>query len=301
MRRVIAEVLVVAAAWPSLSAFAQHDEVGVGAHRGQLSLTYQYISTNNLAAATGTIPTGPTHAHVINFEIDYAVSDRWTFSAGLPLVTKRYKGDFPHDPLTIVPPRTESRFIDDGSYHTYFQDWHIGASYLVKSDPIAIAPFASLGIPSNDYPFFAQAAVGQNLKRVELGTSLAYQPPFLTVYFNLAVSRAFVEKTLGHSVDHWRFDGEVGYFVRPRVAVNLLISGKEGDGLSPSDFPPPRNTELWYQHDRLTRHNYVNMGVGAHWMLSDRQRLSAALLRMVHAEDVQILKYAVSIGIARSF
>lgn len=292
-----AALLVLQHAAPAFTQEAQSSEP-----RGAMGLTYQYINAANLAAPGSVIPTGPTDTHSLNFAVDYAIGTRWTLNASLPLITKRYKGRFPHNPLGIIPPKTDVEFIDDGHYHTSFQDLHVGAHYLATSETaaVSVAPFVSLGIPSNDYVFFAQAAVGQNLNRLELGTSIAYQPPFLNLYMNLDVSRVLVEETLGFNVDHWRLDAEVGRFLTPRLAASTFISIKEGNGFYPTEFPS-RTDEFWFQHDRLTRHNYVNFGFAANLTLNARDRLTFSAVKAVHTEAVFITRYAVSAGVTRAF
>jgi hypothetical protein len=304
-RRVVWRRLALCAAslLLSLSArpgFAQ--ETAPTEARGAMSLTYQYINAANLAAPDLVIPTGPTDTHALNFAVDYAIGTRWTLNASLPLITKRYKGRFPHNPLGIIPPKTDVEFIDDGHYHTSFQDLHVGAHYRATSDAsaVSVAPFVALGVPSNDYVFFAQAAVGQNLNRLEVGTSIAYQPPFVNLYLNLDVSRVIVEETLGFNVDHWRLDAEVGRFLTPRLALSTFISVKEGNGFYPTEFTS-RTDEFWFQHDRLTRHNYVNFGFAATWALSEHNRLTFSAVKAVHTEAVFITRYAVSACVSRAF
>jgi hypothetical protein len=77
---------------------------------------------------------------------------------------------------------------------------------------------------------------------------------------------------------------------------------REGNGLEfPDDFPPPRTTEWWYQHDRMVQHNYINAGLGMRWALNERYELDLAAMTMVHADQVHVMKYAVNIGLSRSF
>ena len=61
-------------------------------------------------------------------EVDYSMNDRWELFGGLPFITKRYNGSRPHDPATLSLNVNES-FIDDGDYHSDFQDLTIGVRY----------------------------------------------------------------------------------------------------------------------------------------------------------------------------
>lgn len=264
---------------------------------------YQNIHVDGFSSSIGTLPIGTVDIHNIDFEIEYELNDRWTLFGGIPWIRKRYRGPGPHDPLLIVPPRTDSEFIDNGSYHSSFQDLHVGARYLAKSGPtFAIAPFVEFGIPSNDYTFFAHSAVGQQLDRFEVGTDVSYRTPFRDFYFNWRVGYVFVEETLGVNIDHVRFDTEIGYFLNPNLSVKLMALVKEGNGLVfPDDFPPPRNDEWWFQHDRMVRHNYANAGLGVDWQYNNRSRLSFSMMTMVHAEQVHEVDRIVTMGLARSF
>jgi hypothetical protein len=270
-----------------------------------MNFTYQYFETDGLGGTdVGTINTGKTYGHAVDFEFNQAFKDKWMFTAGLPLITKRYEGSAPHNPATIIPPVTDSEYLDDGDFHSDLQDLRVGIRYLAKDGPVIVEPYAMLGLPSNDYTFFAQAAVGPNLERLEIGVDITYQPPFSNFFFRFSPAREFVEEVLGYNLDHWRFDGEVGYFFNAAIAARLFISGRDGNGLEVVDFPNTpavRTSHYWYHHDQTTRHNYVNAGVGVDWALNEQNRLTTALLRMVHADDVHALKYAVSVGVSRSF
>jgi hypothetical protein len=86
-------------------------------HRGQMVLAYQDSEAQNLAGTDVTIPTSPIKIRLFDFAVDYALNDRWSISAGLPLISRSFfDPNRGHDPLRIIPPHTESEFIDDGSF-----------------------------------------------------------------------------------------------------------------------------------------------------------------------------------------
>lgn len=285
---------------PSLGFTADLPEESSPGH-GRFFVSYQYIHVDGFEATTGTLPIGTTDTYALNFEIDYQFNERWGIDFGIPLIRKRYQGSGPHNPMLIVPPQ-DAEFIDTGSYHTSFQDWHLALRYKVLEGTFGIEPFIALGVPSNDYPFFAHSAVGQNLTKVDVGTSFTLQPGLSDAFYRLDVSYVFVEKTLGVNIDHWRLTGEAGYYFTPRFSARAFFLLKEGKGLDfPDDFPPPRNTEYWYQHDRMVRHNYINAGLGINWSINENYQVSFSAFTMVHADQVHIVKYALTAGISRSF
>jgi hypothetical protein len=273
------------------------------AGHGNVSVAYQYISVDGFEASQGEIDIGTVDTHTLYFEIDYHLSDRFTLVAGIPYVRERYKGSFPHDPLALDPPRPDVENVDQGDWNSDFQDFHIGARYLLKdSDTLQVEPFAIFGTPSNDYPFFGHAAIGQNLNRFELGSSFVYIPPISDAWYGLDLAYVFVEETLGVNIDHWNIRAEAGYFFSQNLAGRAFILHKQGGGLTfPDEFPPPRTDEKWYQHDRLIKHNFTNFGIGIDYSLSENYRLTSSILTMIRAEQVHKVRYAITVGLTRSF
>ena len=269
---------------------------------GEISLSYQYIHVDGYEASFGKLDIGTTDTHIVNFEVAFAVSSRWSVSLGIPLIRKRYKGSLPHDPQSIVPP-VDQENIDDGKYRTGFQDFHLGVSYRAWQTPnLTVSPFMSYGTPSEDYIFFGNAAIGQNLWKLNVGVDLAYVPSLSYWFFRFAPSYEFVEETLGVNVNNWRLNAAVGYFVTDRISLNAFVLAKEGRGLDfPEDFPPPRNDEFWFNHDRMARHNYVNLGLGMDWQIDRVHHLSLSWMTMVHADQTHIMQDAVTIGASRTF
>jgi hypothetical protein len=273
------------------------------AGHGNVSVMYQYISVDGFESSQGEIDIGTVDTHVLYFEVGYHLTDRMTLIAGIPYVRERYKGPFQHDPLALDPPRPEVENVDQGDWNSDFQDVHFGVRYLVKdSGTLRIEPFALAGVPSNDYPFFGHAAIGQNLKRIEIGSSFTYVPPISDAWYRLDLGYAFVEETLGVNIDHWNIRAEAGYFFSQHLTGRAFFLHKQGHGLTfPEDFPPPRTDEKWYQHDRMIKHNFTNFGVGLDWTMSDTYTVSSSVLTMVRAEQVHKVDYAISLGLARSF
>ena len=300
--RIVQSACVVIVLSHSLQSASHAADGASRAGHGSISISYQYNYVDSIEVSTGTIPIGDVDTHTLNLDLDYHLTDRVTLSAGIPFVRKRYKGSFPHDPLLLNPPRTDVENVDQGKWNTSFQDFHLGARYLAMESPLIIEPFVFLGVPSHDYPFFGHAAVGQNLWKLDVGSSFTYFPPISDAYYSLDLAYVFVEKTLGVDVSHWRVRVDAGYFFRPRLSGRLFVLLKDGDGLVfPDNFPPPRDNELWYQHDRLIKHNYVNVGAGLDWTLNERYHASTSIMTMTHAEQVHKMRYAVIFALSRSF
>jgi hypothetical protein len=237
---------------------------------------------------------------LIDFAVSYRITDRWTVNAGLPVISREWKGGPSHNPLNIVPPQYDSEFVDDGHFHTFAQDLRLGAGYLLLEQPVSLEVHLEYGIPASDYPFFAASAVGRNLQTIEVGATAAYRPPFLPWYFSLRTGYVMTDEVLGIDTNAVRVTADATRFVNAQVALNVFITSKNGKGISPPQTPD-FTSELWYRHDQIIRHNYANLGLGVNWALGDRHVLNFTLLKMIHAEDVFELRDALSVTLSRSF
>ena len=295
-------MLCLVLALPALAADdLQSLDGGHTAGSGSISLRYQNIAVSEFDTSKSQVDIGEVLTQNLYLELNYALTDRWQISAGLPYIKKRHRGAGAHDPLLLVPPRPEVPFVDDGNYHSDFQDFSLGVSYLWIADPVIVEPFARLEIPSDDYPHFGNAAVGQNLWKAEIGVDLTKFMPFSDWYFRAETSYTFVEETLGVSVNHFRFNGEAGYFFSEAVAGKWFVLAKHGKGNDAGGGPPDRTTEAWYQHDRMARHSYVNTGVGADWYFHENYQLSGSVMTTVWGKTVHLVDIAWGMAITRYF
>lgn len=288
-------------------AFSEENELllmedDYGAGHGHFSVYYQYIHVDGFEGLNGKVPIGTVDTHSLLFDIQYFLTDRLSIEAGIPFVRKRYNGTRGHDPLSLNPPRPEVPFIDDSSWNTDFQDIHFGARYIAKRGSFRIEPFIFMGVPVQDYPHFGHSAVGQNLWKVETGVRFTLVPQISDAWYLLDVGYVFVEETLDNSIDHWLTRVEAGYFFKPNLSGRLFLIHKDGDGLTSArqDFPD-RTTERWYQHDRMVKHNYTNVGAGLDWYVNPKYVLGVSLMTQIRSEQVHIMEYTITAQFSRSF
>ena len=269
---------------------------------------YQFVRTGDFDSGIGDIDIGNTEAHVLVLSTEYAFDDRWSLTASLPWIRKRHTGALPHNPFLDLQPEyvpSDAEVIDDGDYHSNFQDLFIGINYLIPRGRFTLQPMINAGMPSNDYPFYGHAAVGKDLWQVQVGSGFAYTPHISRFFFGGAVRYVFIESHLGVDVDHWLLDAEVGYSWTPTLSTRLFLNAKVGNsGLEfPDDYPrlPPDGDETWYRHDQITKHNFVNGGLGVDWRMNAEYVLSASALTMVRPDQVNAIEYAGRIGVTRLF
>jgi len=301
-------------------AFAQGQKKGDSSIR----LEYQYIQTGSFYSHGQEFNYWTTDSQVAMISGDYAINDRWTVFAALPYVSKRFVsevdwGGDPHNPndpywVDFVPP--DKRFWDDGEYHSDFQDFSIGISYLVEKGPWTFNPYISYGVPASDYPFFAKAAIGLNLWTLPVGTTISYVPYFSDWHFDGNVAYVFSEEPLGINVDYWLVHLSAGYWFKPNLSVDAFLSLKYvRDGVSlfhpefvnpnatndPPIYPDDWDTEQWWHHDRMIRNRNLNFGIGFDYFFNPEWKVSGSGFQSIWTDETNEVDFAFTLGVTRYF
>lgn len=275
---------------------------------GSVSVGYQntYVDGMLLPIPGGKAPS-TVRIQSITLDVDYFFADRWSVELGIPFVEARYHGP-PHCPTTLPPqcsgqpalsqPHPESRFLDDGYYHGAWQDWTLGLAYHENVNDYLLTPSVTAYLPSHNYTFFANAAVGQDVPKLEVAIDLAHQFDFTNVYYRVRAGHVFAKKTLGQSIDHNKLDLELGYFLDETWTVKVFGVGKKGNGYT---GPYDQTTELWYHHDQRAPHNYAALGAGFDYHINDKYTVSTTLQSLVWGQIVFDFKYSLDVHLTREF
>ena len=282
---------------------------------GALTMTYQYVGDHfHLNGKGEKVAAGKITGQSVQLRLDYGLTSRLAVHVAVPFATKRYVGAFPHNPDPFDPPDDGEDHdhddhehigrIDDGDYHGGWQDPSVGLRWRWREKPWAITPFANYSWPSHDYTYFAHAALGTRQRRLALGVTAGRQfgPRFQRLYAQGSYSYTFVEKAFDISVDYSTVTGEVGYFFTPNVSGRVFATYRKTHG--GLDFPfdfPSRTDELFLNHDRVQRIDYLNYGLGVGWRLNDRYALSANWMTTGWGENGHAIHNAWTVGISRSF
>ena len=123
---------------------------------GNVFVTKHFLGTTANPGDSVETDNGHIRGQSVAMEAGYGITDRLAVSVGVPLTINKYYGPKPHYP---VKGATSGFTIDDGLYHSTFQDYTIAARYQLVNDAIAVAPFVAAVIPSHDYAIFAHSAV----------------------------------------------------------------------------------------------------------------------------------------------
>lgn len=267
---------------------------------GVVSLLYGNSVSDRHYLPTVRYDIGRIDGHSVLLDLTYGVSDRTAVSIALPLVTARYRGDFPHD-------GTKAELTDDGRWHSDWQDVRFGIRHNLVRGPVVVTPFIGGLVPSHDYEFFAHAAVGRRIWGVQAGVAAATLLDAMTsgLFVQGRYSYSFVQRTVGVRPNHSNADLELGYFITPSLRVIVLGNAQVSHG--GIDLLPREQAVLVLtpeqrrHHDQIDRVNYLKVGIGASVDLTDQLGIFASYGRQVAGRNGHEMKRAVSVGMSWSF
>ena len=235
---------------------------------------------------------GHIDANTMLFDVTYGVSDRMAVTVGLPMVTSRYRGSFPHRPITL----------DDGNWHTSAQDFRLNVRYNVFRGPVHITPFIGSYLPANDYEYFAHAAPGRQLKEMATGVSAGRLFAELGLVLQGQYAFNFSQGALDYSRRFSTASVESAYFLTTRLRLMASASGRIGH----TGIDLPVNGALltpdqFLHHDQISRESFFNLGGGTAISITDTTDLFVAYSRTVTGRNTHATDRGLSIGMSWSF
>jgi len=257
LRRGSFTLVAVLAAATIASAQAWVPPAGVGS----VNVLYQTIDNTSHILADGSRLDGyDSISRGVLFEIDYALTDRFSLSAGLPYISAKYLGPLPS--FSALP-------IDEcHCWNRGWQDFGVTARYNLANGAFALTPSVSFGVPSHDYSFFGEAVVGRNLREVRLALAAGHRLDAISP--RLAVqgqySYAFVEKVFDVPNNRSNAAVESAFVISRKLSARAVFSWQRTHGgLLAEEFTTP---ELFEQFDRLVRDHNFHIGAGASYSFS---------------------------------
>lgn len=284
---------------------------------GRIFIGLQAARTEGLVTGTGEhFCSGcATDVRSMNLGVEYWLDEHWSVQASLPFISKRALNDpGRHNQNRLVVPHPESTFIDDGKYHSAWQDWQLGLIHHTSLGAFDIASHAVLTYPSHDYIFFASAPVGQGLKKLRIGADVSRRMGQSNFHYSVGYSYEFVERIEDIQVKGVQYGNinadnqyvrlSAWYDFSPQLSVRLFGNRRTGKGLSNNDMnriDSAQTSELWYQHDRLLQYNYAIAGLGSTWRFNEKWSVSASAATMVWVRVNHDMKYAYEFQLLRDF
>jgi hypothetical protein len=261
---------------------------------GTVSVQFQDAFVKYHQLPTVRLDRGHISGETLLVDFTYGLTDRVAVSVSLPWVASKYDGLRPHQ----FP-------IDDGSYHSTFQDFRFDVRYNVARKSVVVTPFVGTILPSHGYEYFAHSAVGRNVRELQVGANWAtlLDPVLPGLFLQGRYSYGFAERILDISHNRSNLDLEVGYFVKPEFRVFALGAGQLTHGgvdlngnslitLGPVVFP---------HHDRIARDNILNVGVGAGYSLTPSVDVFGSVIHTVAGRNIHALQHSLTVGASWSF
>ena len=241
---------------------------------GTVNITFQKIDNTGHRVTDGSLQVNGKSTDVaIYAEAEYAVTDRFSVSIGLPYVFAKYVDANPPPPFIPFLPVDECR-----CWHGGWQDFGVTARYNVVGGIFALTPSVSLGVPSHDYAYRGEAVLGRNLKElriaVDVGQRLDAISPKLSVEGRY--SYALAERVLDIPNNRSNATMAGAFQMTRKLSVRGLASWQRTHGGLRFGSPPPSDLEgpgevntpeRLEQHDRLLRDNHWRLGGSVSYQL----------------------------------
>jgi hypothetical protein len=256
----------------------------------------------------GKVDNGPTTSRSVLVDVTYGLTDKVAISFAIPWIASKYVGPSPH-PLADVSGPTPRFYgvspLDDGSFRGTFQDVRFDVRYNLTKKWLVLTPFIGTSGPTHGYATLAHASPGQALKQLQMGVAGAKMldsvVPGLFVQGRYAYGIA--EKKLDISHNRSNADLEVGYFVTPRLRVLAIGAGQVTHGgidmvrNARVNLPP----EQFLHHDQISRINFLNVGAGASYSVTERIDVFGSMIRTVAARNGHLIDRGLTVGLSWSF
>jgi hypothetical protein len=262
---------------------------------GSVSIAVQDMKVTKHLAGTVSVEAGNIDTSVLLADVTFGLTDRMAVDVALPLVRSRYRGPFGH-------PNTD---IDDGGYRTTFSDVRFAVRYNLVREGAVITPYIGSVVPSNNYAYYGHAAPGQQLNEVQVGLYAAklLERGLPGLFISGRYGFGFVEKVLDISHNRSLGNLEVGYFFNSRFrAFTMANAGLTHGGI---DFPvtglPGLPVEYKENHDQIQRVNFLEVGLGGAFSITDSLDLFGSFSRQVAGRNGHSMDRGVTVGLSWGF
>jgi hypothetical protein len=219
---------------------------------GAVSFVYQnVVNTGHRLYDASMLRGYDSASQSLLINVDYAVTDRFSFAFGIPYLASKYSGP---EPSLFLLPLDECHCWNHG-----WQDFGGTARYNLVSGTVALTPSVSFGMPSHNYAYQGEAVLGLNLKELRIAVDAGHRfdrMPRLSV--SGRYSYAFVEKIADLSINRSNFAIEPTYVVARKLTASAVFTWQRTHGgLRSNEFA---TEEQFVQFDRLIRDNNFHLG-----------------------------------------
>lgn len=276
---------------------------------GSVSLSYQRIDNTGHLRTNGFLAErGQSLDMGLYIEGEYSLTNRLSVAAGLPYVFAKYKG------APFIPPLP---YLSNDQCHCWqsgWQDFGFTARYNVvhaAAGTFALTPSVSVGVPSHNYNFRGESALGRDLKEVRIAVDAGQRLDAISpnLFVEGRYSYAFVERVIDIPNNRSNAGVETTYLLFHRkLAPRGFASWQRTHGGLRLGSPPPASLELpgevntperVFEHDRLLRDNYFHAGGGISYSFP-RMDVFASYIAYVSGTDSHAGR-ALTLGVSWPF
>ena len=284
---VVAALIFVACA---TSAFAQAWVPPAGV--GSVTVSAQNLDYSGHFVTDGTFFEVGTSVHNrVDIDADFALTDRLSIALGIPFLFARYTDPEPLPSFVPFLPVDDCRCWQSG-----WQDFGFTVRYSLVNGAFGLTPSVSVGMPSHEYNFHGEAALGERLKElriaVDAGQRLDVISPRLSIQGRY--SYAFVEQVLDDvPIDRSNAALEGEFLFTRRLAGRAVLTWQRVHGGlrlgspsgNPFSAPGEVNTpERLFEHDRLLRDNNFRIGASVAYSF-DRMDVFFSYFELLRGND----------------
>jgi hypothetical protein len=229
-----------------------------GKGRITTALSYQYLqsdkhlfSVEDPATGSNELDLGDIQSQLASMSIDWGVTNRLAISGGIAAASAKYDGIYPEDAV-----------LDDGSWHSDFQDLFLNVRYNMLTAPLVVTPSISVAVPTNNYGAIGHAAVGSHLTNLSLGMNVGWAPRRLPgSYVHANYTFTFVEDPVNAPpLSRSNINGTLGYFILPTLSAGAFISYAHVHG--GLDWYHDLNEHNFHAHDQGAAARATSLGGG---------------------------------------
>ena len=276
---------------------------------GAVSLVYQNMYDRyHQFPGIGKVDAGPTTSRSVLVDVTYGLTDKLAVSFGIPWVSAKYVGPSPHPIADLSGPAPVffgAARADNGKFHGTLQDFRFDLRYNLTTKGVVLTPFVGTSAPMRAYTTLAHAAPGTRQKQLQFGVSAAKMLDGITpgLFVQGRYAFAIVERRIDINNNRSNAGLEIGYFVTPRLRLLALGAGQLSHGGIDMIRNPQRNLPpiQFLHHDAITRINFLNLGAGAAYSLSEKIDVYASMIRTVAARNGHLVDRGLSLGMSWSF
>jgi hypothetical protein len=234
-----------------------------------------------------------TETQTVIGHLDFGVTDTIGLAVSLPFISSKYTGPPTYIAAGIV---THAGPLDNGQYHSAFQDLHFEVRRMFVAGPVVIAPLIGVGVPTHEYEFEGESAPGRHRKELQLGVGASTD-----IVPRTEINARYAYTTL-ERVDGFPYTASI-IDLHGDVSVTSRIGIQ---GLTELQIAHQRPTTLelvpiWPMHDRFINPNQLALGGGVSWSLTRTTDVHVFGLTTVWGNNGAHIARTVAVGFSKTF